>query len=226
MIKVFRELSKNCVKKKNTEIINNYIRTAEWGESTWNETGNVKELLSFIAYNELLQTENNRWLFDYLEGNYRIRDRRFHNMPLDVEEYLNNFARFYGDECYKSICFHPGVNLKLYRALSFDSHKEIREWYNDEVIKIDDRSIELKTNKYTSWSSNHDDTLEFTEDNFAVIFSCTFYPKEYNKFWNLSLLNEYECEFLVRPGIIKGKIESIYKDEDVVSSFNDWAKNA
>jgi hypothetical protein len=231
MNKVFKDISRRCDKEDHAEFINDYIlkldpRLKREAENYLDSTGvsNTKQLLKFIAFMELLRIENNRWLLEYLEGLYEKKDRNFHNMPLEVEEYLNKFARYYGDECFNSKCFKNQKNLKLYRGISFDSHKEIRKWYDDEVVKIDDRSVILKTNKYTSWSSSEDVSLEFTENKFGIIYSYTFTPKEYNKFWNLSLLNEDECEFILIPGLLKCKIESIYKDSEVVDSFDAWDK--
>jgi hypothetical protein len=234
MEKVFKEISRRCNKDNHTEFINDYLMKMEIdpklkreAENYFGSTGisNTKQLLKFIAYIELLSINNNRWLLEYLEGIYERKDRNFHNMPLDVEEYLNKFARYYGDECFQSKCLKNKKNLKLYRGISFESHKEIKKWYYDEVIKIDDRSVILKSNKYTSWSSNEDDTIEFSENTFGLVYSYTFSPKEYNKFWNLILLNEDECEFILIPGLLKCKIETIYKDSEVVESFEAWDKN-
>jgi hypothetical protein len=231
MKKVFNEISRRCNKDDHAEFINDYIlkldqKLKKKAENYLGSTGvsNTKQLLKFIAFIELLKINNARWLLDYLEGIYEKKDRNFHNMPLDVEEYLNKFARYYGDDCFHSKCLKNQKNLKLYRGISFDNHKEIKEWYYDEVIKIDDRSVILKSNKYTSWSSNEDHTIEFSENTFGLVYSYTFTPKEYNKFWNLSLLNEDECEFMLIPGLLKCKIETIYKDEEVVDSFDAWDK--
>jgi hypothetical protein len=238
MKKVFKEISRRCNEDDHTEFINDYIlkldpklkREAEnYMGNTWKhlgETGmsNTKQLLKFIAYIELLRIENNRWLLDYLEGIYERKDLNFHNMPLDVEEYLNKFARYYGDDCFQSKCFKNQKNLKLYRGISFDSYKEIREWYDDEVIRIDDDSVILNTNKYTSWSTSEDVSLEFTENKYGILYSYIFSPEEYSKFWNLSLLNEDECEFILIPGLLQCKIESILKDAEEVDSFDAWDK--
>jgi hypothetical protein len=229
MNKIFKDIL--CDKDTHIEFINDYIlkldpklkKDAYYYLNT-EKVSNTKGLLKFIAFIELLRIKNNRWLFDYLEGEYEKKDRNYHNMPMDVEEYLNKFARYYGDECFKSKCFTNVKHLKLYRGISFDSHKEIKEWYNDEVIKIDDKSILLKTNKYTSWSSSEDEAIGFSENTFGILYSYTFSPKEYNKFWNLSLLNENECEFILVPGLLKCKIETIIKDSEVVDSFEEWDK--
>ena len=118
MKKVFNEISRRCNEDDHAEFINDYIlkldpKLKKKAENYLEETGilNTKQLLKFIAFMELLRIENNRWLLEYLEGTYERKDRNFHNMPLDVEEYLNKFARYYGEECFNSKCFKNQKNL-------------------------------------------------------------------------------------------------------------------
>jgi hypothetical protein len=67
-------------------------------------------------------------------------------------------------------------------------------------------------------------SLEFTENKYGILYSYIFSPEEYSKFWNLSLLNEDECEFILIPGLLQCKIESILKDAEEVDSFDAWDK--
>jgi hypothetical protein len=182
-------------------------------------------ILRYIATIELYSTENHMWLIDYISGSYDIKNRYFHNMPLDIEEYLNKYARYYGNECFETSCIKRNVkSLTLYRGMSFDTYEKLRFWLIDEVVRLDDNNIVLNINKYTSWTSDINITQMFSRNTFGVVFSYKFTPSEYKNIWNTSFLNEDECEFFVKPGTLKCKVEDIYKDSSLVDSFSEWDK--
>jgi hypothetical protein len=78
---------------------------------------NTKQLLKFIAFIELLSIKNNRWLLEYLEGLYEKKDRNFHNMPLDVEEYLQDTMET------------RRARVNVYIGVSFESYKNRRSCF-------------------------------------------------------------------------------------------------
>jgi hypothetical protein len=175
------------------------------------------EILKFIANTENARLKNKNWLLDYIDGNYNMNDR--YNIPLDVQEYLNKYGMYHGNECFKTE-FKLTKNLTLYRGMSFHTYKELTNWSNDEIMNMDEDFIGLKTNKYTSWTSE-DEMDDFSINTFGIVFSCTFIPSEYDKFWNLIYLNEYECEFLMKPGTFQCKVEDIIKDYKP-AKLSDW----
>jgi hypothetical protein len=223
---VFKEIVVGCNFDKYSDVIHNYISKIGQEKLFYVYGDKKKELiLRLISQVELDNINNSKWLTQYIKGKYTLKDRYYHNMPLDVEHYLNKYARYYGNKCFDTECITKNSeNLTLYRGMSFPTYESLRQWFNNEVVKIDDNNIVLKTNKYTSWTSKINSTEGFSSGIFGIVYSYIFTPLEYNKFWNLNRLNITECEFFVKPDTYKCKVQVIYKDNLPVTSFSYWDK--
>ncbi|ARR75031.1 hypothetical protein SAGO17_00113, partial [Mimivirus AB-566-O17] len=154
---------------------------------------------------------NDKWISKYLSGNYSQRDRLMHHIPIETEDLLIKYASYSGPE------------ITLYRGYSFKNKSELREWYNNEIVKEQGNDMILKIDRMTSWTDDYETADSFAyEEKFGIVFSHTFTKHEFGLIWDLSSINPIEREYLVKSGTFKCTIENVLVNGSSVDSIQDW----
>ena len=171
---------------------------------------NGLELLSLqeqVKFNPELE-----WIKTYIEGDYGRNHRMLHHVPLNVENFLKRFK------------FNYGTVVNMYRGLTFKNLDWVRNYFRNEVSKVNDNEMIINSNSFTSWTLDQNEAENFAKggnvfggkrssNKFALVLSLRLYGKATEDIYDLRPLHNQsfqEKEVLLRPGIYKCDIETIY----------------
>ena len=157
----------------------------------------------------LNDSDNTRWIKQYIYGDYNKNHTLFHNLPIRDQQFLDK----------NTLVSHHGV--KVYRGLTFPNIQWARDWYSNQVLRWTPPFLELKINSISSWSLCENVAIGFAKGHGSTV-------RQKNKFgmvlcmiindtpiWDLQNLHswsERDCEVLLKPGKFKCEITSVFKD--------------
>ena len=150
----------------------------------------------------------NDWIGNYTSGNYSVKDKYLHNIPIQVENYLKKRIK-------------KGT-YELYRGMSF-TKKNFNKWVEKNVLKFSKfetgGNITLNINQISSWTTDLQVVKYFTENEEIDII---LYIKidESKIFADFRIENRNEQEILLKPGIYKCKIFEMSETPYNVDNFN------
>lgn len=165
-------------------------------------------LMPYNKYTSVIEHKDNaiNWVQMYIDGKYDDRVKLLHYIPLQAEAFLKR-------------TIDKNKIYKLYRGFSFHSTNSFLAWFKKTVHFFTDfkpkNKVTLNTDIITSWSYDKSISEEFMRDKtYGILIYSEFKPSQL--LGDISHINEYEKEVIIKPGVIRGTICDLFENDKII----------